>query len=328
MIYQLNPELPVIRSDWRGNPKVGKEYQYVFNPPFRPEWRAVFRYLTTPNPQREEKRNDDWQPSVATDRTYLEDRSWEGVVWYGHACFLIQLNGIRLLTDPVLRNLPGGLKRRAPAPLAPENITGIDYLLLSHDHRDHTDQPTIRRLLKRNAPAAVLTGLEMRSVIGKWVGETPIQEAGWFQQYHTVPGIEIVYMPAKHWCRRGLFDFNRRLWGSFIIRTEGKCIFFGADSGYGAQFRVIGEEFPDIDLALLGVGAYKPAWMMQPMHTSPDEAVRGFHDLGARKMLPMHYGTYDLSREPWSEPENRLRELFHDHPEQLVVADWNSVIAV
>lgn len=307
MEFIKNDKLPVVRSDWRGNPFSGGQFQYL-GEPFEPSWNKLLRWQLGPKPQREEKKNDNWRPPVYPGSDYLE-QSGDFIAWLGHATFLIQLGGVRLLTDPVLYDLP--FLPRFVRPAYPvEAIRNVDYVLLSHDHRDHCDQRSLQVILRHNKPKKILTALRLSEVIGRWVNGTEVEEAGWYQGYRLSEPLEIIYLPAKHWCRRGLFDFNRRLWGSFLIRSDRATIYFGADSGYAGHFREIGEQFPGIDLALIGIGAYKPDFMMSEIHTSPAEAFQAFLDLGARRLLPMHYGTYDLSDEPISEPYREIRRLF------------------
>ena len=303
-----NPELPTLRTDWPGHPFDGKRFGYPEMPDFYPSWRTVAKMVLTPNPRRAEKKADDWLPPMSADTAYLDDRRADWIVWLGHACFLIQLDGVRYLTDPVLYDLPF-ISRRFGLPAGIEQFTGVDYLLLSHDHRDHCDERSLKAVLQHNRPRKILTALRMGGVIDAWVGDTPVEEAGWYQQYHS-EGPDVVFLPARHWCRRGLLDFNRRLWGSFLLRGSRHTVYFGADSGYGTHFRQIGERFPGIDAAIIGVGAYQPRYMMAPMHAGPAEGKQAFEDLGSRLLIPMHYGTYDLSREPPSDPLRSLERLF------------------
>ena len=233
MQYLKNEQLETIREDWKGNPFKDKEFKYVGNS-FRAEYSTVFKYLFRRNPQAKEKKNDKWRPSVHRKSAYLKGYE-DFVVWLGHATFLIQLNGVRMITDPLFYDLPM-LKRFVYIPFELDELTDVDYVLLSHDHRDHCDQKSMKAFLKRNN-ATILTSLKMTDVIGSWVGKTPIQEAGWYQKYALEKeGIEVIYLPAQHWCRRGLTDFNRRLWGSFMIKSEKHTIYFGADSASGEHF--------------------------------------------------------------------------------------------
>jgi L-ascorbate metabolism protein UlaG (beta-lactamase superfamily) len=194
-------------------------------------------------------------------------------------------------------------------------------LLLSHDHRDHVDEKCVRSICKNNPIRKILCPLKLTNVIGKWVGNTPIEEAAWHQTFNTAgTGVRITFLPTHHWCRRGLTDFNRVLWGSFMLEVledgatagimdvEGagiparQTLYFGGDSAKTGYWKEIRKMFPNIDVAMLGIGAYKPDFMMQDVHANPAEAYQGFLDLGAKRWWPMHHGTYDLSNEPASEP--------------------------
>jgi L-ascorbate metabolism protein UlaG (beta-lactamase superfamily) len=141
-----------------------------------------------------------------------------------------------------------------------------------------------------------------------WIKNTII-EAGWFQNYPKAHAVQITYLPAKHWNRRGLSDLNEMLWGSFMLTHQNQSLYFGADSGMGQHFEIITDLFPNIDYALLGIGAYQPEWFMATAHTSPIEAYEAFQILKAQHMIPMHYGTFDLSDEPIFYPKTELLKL-------------------
>jgi len=309
MQYLRNNQLPFIRPDWPGNPHDGQRFQYIYEP-FYPSFRSLLKWQLSPNPQRAEKKADNWAPASASEFGYLQDKQQDCIAWLGHACFLIQINGIRLITDPIFNGLPF-LKRRVGLPFPLEQLTDIDYILLSHDHRDHCDKRSIQDLLKHNRPRKILAPLKLSAVISSWVSDIPIEEAAWYQTYHT-EGVEVTFLPTRHWSRRGLLDFNRVLWGSFMIRNGSKQVYYGADSGIGPHFEEIGRLFPSIQYAMIGIGAYKPAYMMQEIHTSPGEALQAFQQLGAGRLIPMHYGTYDLSDEPASEPYIEIQRHFED----------------
>ncbi|MCB0550514.1 MAG: MBL fold metallo-hydrolase [Phaeodactylibacter sp.] len=309
MQYLKNDHLPTILPDWAGNPHDGKRFHYIHEP-FYPSFRSLLKWQFSPNPQRAEKKADEWAPAQARAFNYLQDKRQDCIVWLGHATFLIQLNGVRLITDPIFNGLPF-LKRRVALPFPLEQLTDIDYILLSHDHRDHCDKRSIKDLLKYNRPRKILAPLKLSNVIAPWVGGIPIEEASWYQTYRT-EGVEITFLPTRHWSRRGLLDFNRVLWGSFLIRNGNKQIYFGADSGMGPHFEEIGQLFPGIQYAMIGIGAYKPDYMMQPIHTSPIEALQAFRQVGAETLIPMHYGTYDLSDEPAGEPYREIQRHFRE----------------
>ena len=307
MEFIQNKKLKTIREDWRGNPFDGKEFQYV-DQAFRPSFKALLRWQTSRNPQAKEKRKDQWRPAISLDDHYLQSKE-DFIVWLGHASFLIQLNGKRIITDPVFYNI-AILKRLVPLPFDLQNLKQLDYLLLSHDHRDHCDKKTFKNLFSQIQPTT-LTSLKMSKVMASWTKGNEIQEAGWYQQYQLPhQDLRITYLPTRHWCRRGLLDFNRVLWGSFMIETDQQCIYFGGDSASGNHFAEIAQLFPRIDIAILGIGAYKPDYMMEDVHANPAEALEAFQQLQAKKMIPMHYGTYDLSDEPISEPYHWIKRAF------------------
>ena len=327
MQYLLNPDLPVhpaVADSWRGNPIEEDEFQYLRDP-FRPAWGTVLRMMLSPNPQRREKKADHWIPRVSASTDYLSDRSQNWIVWLGHACYLMQLNGLRFLTDPQLTDMPL-VPRRVQPPLTYEELRGIDYLLLSHDHRDHVDEKCLRAITTNNDIRKILCPLRLSTVIEDWVGDTPIEEAAWYQRFDLAgTGVEIYFLPSRHWCRRGLTDFNRVLWGSFMLTVSlpasaSRRIYFGGDSAKTEYWREIGQLFPTINLAMLGIGAYKPEYMMRSNHANPAEAFTGYRDLRAQYWWPMHHGTYDLSNEPPSEPILWATRLMQKHglADQLV----------
>ena len=298
MDFLSNPALVTIRPDWPGTPAEDGRFR-AYDGEIDLGLGQVARYMTSANPQAAEKRADDYRPPERYDDLH-QPGDW--VCWLGHASFLIQLDGVRYLTDPVWYNL-GFLRRRVPAPYTPAEIGRLDYVLLSHDHRDHCDARTLREL-SGALDFTVLTALGMTGVIGGWLRrDQPVVEAGWYQRYGT-PAEEprVSFLPTQHWCRRYLTDTNRRLWGAFALEGERSRLYFGGDSAYSPHFAEVAEYVPSLDLALIGIGAYKPAWFMQHAHTSPGQAWRGFRDVGARRLFPMHFGTYDLSREPAGEP--------------------------
>lgn len=326
MQYKKNPLLPfhpATPTNWQGNPFKNKEFRYVRDP-FRPDWRNLLKMMFGSNPQSEEKKADNWTPEVSTDVAYLEDRTQDWIVWLGHACYLMQFNGLRFLTDPQLTDMPF-VPRRVHPPFGYEDIRGVDYLLLSHDHRDHVDKKCITAICANNPIQKILCPLHLSDLIGGWVGDIPIEEAGWYQVFGTAgSGVQITFLPSQHWCRRGLTDFNRALWGSFMIEVLGGAagagevggakhtVYFGGDSARTDYWAEIGTMFPGIDVAMLGIGAYKPDYMMEAVHANPAEGYQGYLDLGAKRWWPMHHGTYDLSHEPASEPIRWAERLMEE----------------
>ncbi|MFK8056335.1 MAG: MBL fold metallo-hydrolase [Saprospiraceae bacterium] len=298
MEFVSNPDLITFRENWKGNPKEGKRFS-EYAGPINPGFGKLVRYLSRSNPQASEKRADTFRLQSVKDDIH---QSGDWVCWLGHASFLIQLDGIRILTDPVFNRL-GLIKRQVDAPYTPEEIGHLDYVLLSHDHRDHADEATMKAF-SRKLDFQVLTTFGMEGLVTPWLKRgQAVTEAGWYQRFETdAAHPNISFMPTQHWCRRYFHDMNRRLWGSFVLEGKSKTIWFGGDSGYSPHFKEMAEYFPNIDLAMIGIGAYKPAWFMQSAHTNPEQAWQGFQESGAKQLLPMHYATYDLSQEPVGEP--------------------------
>jgi len=304
-----NPDLLTIKAGYKGNPVANERY-LNYEKVLAPKFKDILRWKTSRNPQSVEKRSDDFRLDTINDPR-LFDRSLDKIVWLGHASFLITMNGRSILLDPVFGDIPL-IKRRAPIPFAMKEYLFIDYILISHAHYDHLDKKTVINLARLNPQLKIYCGLGTAKLLKqKWKLTNKVIEAGWYQQFPiSDDSLEIYFMPALHWSNRSLRDRNLRLWGSFIIKGSSSTIYFMGDSGYSGHFREIGGFFPNIDYALLGVGAYMPRNIMQYSHINPDEAKQAYRDLGAKYLLPMHYATYNLTDEPYGEPIQKIRELF------------------
>ena len=303
-----NEELETIKEGWQGNAMDGRDRFFDEDYPYLPSMLDVAKWKLGGNPLKEAKAKDDWKAEVRDPREFLASNR-DGIMWLGHASFYIRIGGMGILTDPVFGD-PSFLKRFVPVPSPLDQIRSVNYVLLSHDHRDHTDEPTIRAIAIKFPNATFLGGLRSEDVVNAWKTPTNrVLTAGWFQKFAIDdPELKIYFLPVRHWSRRFLMDTNWRLWGSFIIELGGRTIYFGGDSGYSEHFREAGELFPSIDYFLVGIGAYEPNWFMKPNHATPDEAVQAFMDAKARVMIPMHYGTFELSDEPPGEPLRRLSQ--------------------
>jgi L-ascorbate metabolism protein UlaG (beta-lactamase superfamily) len=227
------------------------------------------------------------------------------VTWVGHATTLVRLGGLNILTDPVWTDkLPGPRSRRMTEPgLAWDTLPKIDAVVISHDHYDHLDAPTLRRLPK---DTPIFVGANTAQWFHKR-GYTMVYELDWWESAE-LDGVRFTFTPAHHWCRRGLRDVCRRLWGSWVLESGGKKVFFGGDTGYGTNFSEIGNRLGPFDVAILPIGAYDPRWFMKSVHTDPAEAVQACADLRAKRMVGMHWGTFVLTREPFLEPLEKWRE--------------------
>lgn len=306
--YYLNPKLKIKKKDWPGNKIINGQFANG-EELFKPSFLKVFKWKLSRNPQKTEKEKDTYVPTV-TPHPNLFTSADDAIVWLGHATFLIRLNGFNFLTDPILFDLPF-IKRRTALPCPAEAIRNIDFLLLSHGHRDHLDEKSLRQLYQQNPSVKVMVPLKMGGLLNKMVPNLVYQEAGWYQEY-TLPletGVTVTYLPASHWHRRALTDINQVLWGSFLLRTPTKQIFFAGDTAYKDHFREIKALFGSPDIAILPIGAYKPGYMMEKSHLNPQEAVQAFNDLGSQTFIPMHYGTFDLSDEPPGEPVRLMQEF-------------------
>lgn len=305
--YAKNGKLRTIKPDWPGTPVDQKGRFVNHEHPFLMKMSNLLKWKLNPNPQADEKKNDPYRIDVKDPSAFLAGEK-DGILWLGHASFYIRLAGKGILIDPVFGN-PSILTRNVSVPSWLGMIRRVDYVLISHDHRDHMDENSIKAIASIFPRARFLAGLGMDRVLSDWMLGGEIQTAGWFQQF-TLPDeeVNVYFLPVRHWCQRGAFDMNERLWGGFVIQGAGKTIYFGGDSGYGRHYIETAALFPQIDYFLIGIGAYKPRWFMEPNHNSPEDALKAFQDSGAKTMVPMHYGTFDLSDEPSGEPLRLLNE--------------------
>lgn len=307
MRYSRNPDLETIKPSWPGTP-VDENNRFVnIEFPFVPKLPDVLKWVFSRNPQRKEKKQDTFRLKDLNDHSFLNHKR-DCIVWLGHASFFIRLKGINILIDPVFYNVPL-VKRYAKHAFGPAVFINLDYLLISHDHQDHCQEKSLRRIVGQNPEMKILTGLNMENLLRPWCKDLPIQMAGWYQKYDLDSDVDIFYTPSRHWAKRGLNDENTRLWGAFVIQSNEKTIYFSGDTGYGNHFKEIETLFPKITVAIIGVGAFKPEWFMHPVHVSPNDAVRAFNDMHAKILIPMHYGTFDVSDEPIGEPLRILQQL-------------------
>lgn len=242
--------------------------------------------------------------------------------WLGHSTVLIEIDGLRVLTDPVWgpRASPtqlAGPKRFQPVPVLLREMPPIDLVIVSHDHYDHLDYPTLRELATGNVP--FVTSLGVGAHLEAWgVQPERIVELDWWESYR-LPGAELTVTaaPSQHFSGRGLHDRNATLWSSFVIRSQRQAVFFSGDTGLTTEYQAIRERLGPFDLVMLEVGAFHPAW--GDIHLGPDNALKALQLLGGGAFLPVHWGTFSLAMHAWDQPVERLLELAPKTGAQLVM---------
>lgn len=235
------------------------------------------------------------------------------ITWIGHSTFLIQSGGINCITDPIFGDLTMIFPRLIPAGITLDALPAIDYVLISHNHRDHMDAAALN-YIKKNTRAHFLVPQGTKSWFTKR-GFDRVSEYTWWEQetfVHERGAITFTFLPALHWSQRGLFDFNKSLWGSWMIGTQGHDIYFAGDTAYSQHFSAIQKEFPAISTALMPIGPCEPRKWMENSHVSAEEAGQGFLDLQARQFVPMHWGTYSFGVDHQHEPFERLLTWWQD----------------
>jgi L-ascorbate metabolism protein UlaG (beta-lactamase superfamily) len=256
-------------------------------------------------------------PSQKTDLMNL-DPSENTIVWMGHSSYFMQLEGSTFLIDPVFST------NASPVPMTntafegsniytAEDIPEIDYLLITHDHWDHLDFPTIDAL--KDKIHEVITPLGVGSYFEQWGFDSDmIHEGDWFSSFEQ-QNLAIHIMPAQHFSGR-LLERNRTLWGSFAIITKQHKIYFGGDSGYGPHFKQIAEELGNFDVAILEDGQYNDDWPY--IHMTPEETVQAAKGLGTKAVLPSHNSKFKLSHHTWYEPLERVYQASQNQPFKLM----------
>ena len=252
--------------------------------------------------------------------------------WVGQSTFVLRSSEVTILTDPIFSDraspFPWAGPKRAAAPgVIFETLPKVDVVLLSHDHYDHCDLPTLRRLAERDNPL-VISPLGHRTLLSG-AGLDRVVELDWWGTGAAMPGLEVTLVPARHWSRRMPFGTNTRLWGGFMLRTKGRLAYFAGDSGYDDRlFSEIGRRCGAPDLAMIPIGAYEPRWFMSDAHMNPAEAVRVHRDVGSRLSVAMHWGTFQLTDEAREEPVRALQEaLGGDMADFRVLEPGGSIFA-
>ncbi len=248
-------------------------------------------------------------PSVSTNLKEIpKDRNY--LVWFGHSSYLIQTDGIIFLVDPVLSGYASPIKRfnkafKGSDRYTVEDLPAIDFLIISHDHYDHLDLETVKKLKAK--VGKVILPLGVGAHLERWgYPNDSLIEQDWGDAVELGAGFKIHFTPARHFSGRTL-KRNTTLWSSYVLESPSKRIFLGGDSGYDTHFAELGRKFGNFDLAILENGQYNEAWRY--IHTLPDEVLKASQDLKASRLFPVHSAKFKLGQHPWNEPLIKLTEL-------------------
>ena len=226
-------------------------------------------------------------------------------VWFGHSTLLMRVAGLNILTDPVfgMSAAPHNkmFRRFQPPPAAPHELPPLDIILYSHNHYDHLEESFVRSVADSGVHFLVPLGMEV--LLRRWgVQAENISAADWYQS-HTVGGVTFTATPARHDSSRNLADHNRMLWAGWAVEGGGQRLYFSGDSSYGSHFADIGRHFGGFDLAFMENGQYDRRW--PDNHMFPGQTVQAAIDVGARRMMPIHWGAFSLAMHDWDEPVRR-----------------------
>lgn len=248
-------------------------------------------------------------PSLHTDLKN-RDKNQDVFIWLGHSSYYLQTDGISFLIDPVL-SLYGSPFRyfnkafRGSDIFKPEDIPNVDYLVITHDHFDHLDYPTVKSIKDRTGMAILPLGVGAH--LERWgYAENSIIEEEWGTEVNLKNDIKIVFTPARHFSGRRMRQ-NDTLWSSYVLITPTKKIFLGGDSGYDTHFKTIGEQYGPFDYAILENGQYGEAWKY--IHTLPEDVIQAGIDLNTERIIPVHAAKFALALHPWNEPLQKITVL-------------------
>jgi len=278
-----------------------------YNPdaPQAPGFREVLRWKLTSRPEPSPSFIADVEPSTPPRRV---EGSELRVTLVNHSTVLLQQRDSNILTDPIWSERASplswvGPRRRRKPGVSWEDLPPIDAVLLSHNHYDHLDLPTLRRLAARGESAFIVPAGRARLLFAENI--KPVHELDWGASL-SLPGFTIHCVPALHFSSRGIHDRNMTLWCGYVIEYRERLVYFAGDTAFGPHFAQIREKFGSPHLALLPIGAYEPRWFMSPVHMGPDEAVRAHEILAATTSIAIHHGTFQLADDGIDTPKKQL----------------------
>lgn len=238
--------------------------------------------------------------------------------WLGHATTLVRMNGLNVLTDPIFSDRASpfrfaGPKRCMPAPVGIEGLPHIDVILISHSHYDHLDYRSIQSLLKRFPDVMVLVPLGLKHIMHSW-GAKHVSEMDWWDRKQ-VQGVNFHCTPARHWSKRQIVGRNDTLWCGWLMDSgdaQEKRYYFMGDTSYSTLLHEVVQRLGPVDLAAIPIGCYSPRWFMKEQHIDPEQAVQLFRELGCKRAVAVHWGTFELSSEALDEPPKLLEQARKD----------------
>jgi L-ascorbate metabolism protein UlaG (beta-lactamase superfamily) len=256
------------------------------------------------------------------------------ITFVNHSTFLIQIDGLNVLTDPIWsdRTSPvsfAGPKRMRPPGICFDDLPQIDLVLISHNHYDHLDVATVKRLIKVHNPKFI-TPLGVGQMM-RGLGSERVEDMDWWDEVAIHNTIKVACVPAQHFSGRGGFDRDATLWCGFVLLSNQGNVYFAGDTGFGAFFKEIGQQYKPIKVAILPIGAYIPRWFMSPIHVSPEEAVAAHQDLQSEMSIAMHFGTFPLADDGQQQPVADLHDALYEAqvpPKQFVVLKEGDSIAI
>ena len=313
----------IFRNPWAGgrNPWTGGRTSGATKTFFQ-----LLKWKFSRNPWKEEKKKKVDIPVTVPDFELLEGSGKDYFVWLGHSTVYMKVGGVAIITDPVFWDVAFGIKRATLLPIDAGDLPGVDLVFISHGHYDHLDTKSVRFLKKRFDPVFV-TGPGYKKYFES-VGVKKRIEIDWWESF-TEGGVKVTALPVQHWSKRTPFDTNTMLWSSFMVEGGGNKYYWVGDTGYFRGFKEIGRKFGPIDTLFVPIGSYEPRWFMKGHHVSPEEAMEIAGDVKARSFVPIHWGTFDLTDEPLTQPIERIREAaIKGGGPKLVSIDHGGVIIV
>lgn len=286
----------------------GKKFQNpTLEKQFSPSFSDIFRMMREGRPKWPKNIENTAIPTIEKNLDIDET----SITFVNHATFLIQLYGLNILTDPVWSKRTSpisfiGPKRIREPGVDFSDLPQIDVVLISHNHYDHLDKKTLRKLNERYSPKFIVPLGDKKLL--QSIGIKDVIEMDWWENIQINPYTVISFTPAQHSSGRGLFDRDKSLWGSYFIKHLNQSIYFGGDAGYSTHYSDIKKRLGSPDIAMLGIGSYAPQFFMKPVHMNPGEGVKAHKDLNAKLSIGMHVGTFQLASEPFDEPQLKLKE--------------------